>query len=71
MQAPFKVIYVDDPRAFKALLRVWHEAVLRQDVFHLIDRFSREIDPDNTLKGKLPSQAQFCTLKKEPNLVAL
>jgi hypothetical protein len=52
LQAPFEVIFVDDPRAFKKLQEVWPEAKLQQDVFHLTDRFSREIPADNTLKGK-------------------
>lgn len=52
LQAPFKVIFVDDPRAFKRLKEVWPEAEIRQDPFHLTDRFSREIPANNTLKGR-------------------
>lgn len=52
LQAPFEVIFVDDPRAFKRLQEVWPEAVIRQDPFHLLDRFSREIPAKNTLKGR-------------------
>lgn len=52
LQPPFKVIFVDDPRAFRKLKEVWPEAKLQQDAFHLTDRFSREVSPTNTLKGE-------------------
>jgi hypothetical protein len=65
-QAPFAVIYVDDPRAFRALKRVWPEARICQDAFHLIDRFSREIDADNSLKGKPTG----CSYSERPSVYA-
>jgi hypothetical protein len=64
VQAAFAVIYVDDPRAFRALKRVWPEARIVQDPFHLIDRFSREIDADNSLKGKPTG----CSYRERPSV---
>ncbi len=51
MQAQLKVMFVDDVRAFKKLMQVYPGVKLQQDIFHVVDRFSRVIDASNTLKG--------------------
>lgn len=50
MQLP-QVVYVDDPRMFALLGQMFPGARLVQDAFHLLDRFSRAIPANNTLKG--------------------
>lgn len=52
LQPAMEVIYVDDPNLFGVLSEVWPAVKLVQDVFHFMDRFSREIPANNTLKGK-------------------
>lgn len=43
---------MDDPKLFGALATTFPTAQLVQDGFHVLDRFSRVIPSDNTLKGK-------------------
>lgn len=46
-----EVFFVDDPKLFGTLGKVFPNAKLVQDGWHLEDRYSRCIPPNNTLKG--------------------
>jgi len=53
VQPAIDVIYVDNPKLFGVLTDIFPNAKLVQDNFHVMDRFSRAIPPDNTQKGQL------------------
>jgi len=62
MQQP-KYIWVDYPQGMESVLRlVWPDALVRQDLFHVFDRYGRAIPEEHSLRRTFLAGMRDCFL---------